>query len=244
MAEYTYHSLRDSYNLSSYLVLGPADTRSRDVVDITRQALAGRISFLQLRVKNGDAREITELARRMAQEIADAGQSDRVPLVIDDRVDVAWQCRQMGIKVDGVHIGQDDMVPQLARTLLGPDAIIGLSAKTISEVEAANMLPTGTIDYLGAGPLHPTTTKPDCIVGDATGEPGTLSLQDINRLCTASKYPVVIGGGVKATDIADLAATKAAGWFVVSAIAGAEDPLTATKKLVDSWQAERQERQQ
>ena len=70
--------------------------------------------------------------------------------VVDDRVDAALEARAKGIKVDGVHIGQDDLDPVVARKLLGPDAIIGLSAKTVDEVREANHLPEDTIDYVGA----------------------------------------------------------------------------------------------
>lgn len=234
--------MRDHFDLSSYLVLGPADTKSWPVADIVREALAGGITFVQIRVKPGDAKTITELARQAADVIAEAGKSDTVPLVIDDRVDVAWQCRDMGIKVDGVHIGQDDMNPVEVRKLLGPDAIIGLSCKVLDEVKAANALPAGTIDYIGAGPLHPSTTKPDCIVIGADHKRHTQDTESINALCTESRYPIVVGGGVKLEDLPDLAQTEAAGWFVVSAIAGADDPQATTKAMVDSWAAARAQR--
>ncbi|WEV69738.1 thiamine phosphate synthase [Bifidobacterium sp. ESL0775] len=235
-------SMRNRFDLSSYLVLGPADTKSRPVPDIVRQALAGGITFVQIRVKPGDARDITEIARQTAEVIAQAGASETVPLVIDDRADVAWQCRDMGIKIDGVHIGQDDMNPVEARKLLGRDAIIGLSCKVLDEVKATNALPVGTIDYIGAGPLHPSTTKPDCIVIGADHKRHTQDTESINALCTQSHYPIVVGGGVKLEDLPDLAQTKAAGWFVVSAIAGADDPQVTTKAMVDSWNAARAKR--
>ncbi|MDF7664220.1 thiamine phosphate synthase [Bifidobacterium sp. ESL0763] len=235
-------SMRQGFDLSSYLVLGPADTKSRPVAEIVRQALAGGITFVQVRVKHGDAREITETVRQVAVVIAEAGKSGSVPLVIDDRVDVAWQCRDMGIKVDGVHIGQDDMDPVEARKLLGLDAIIGLSCKVLDEVRAANDLPAGTIDYIGAGPLHPSTTKPDCIVIGADHQRHTQDTESINALCAESQVPIVVGGGVKPEDLPDLARTGAAGWFVVSAIAGADDPQATAKSMVESWDAARANR--
>lgn len=234
--------MRDRFDLSSYLVLGPADTKSRPVADIVREALAGGITFVQIRVKPGDAKTITELAHQAADVIAEAGKSDTVPLVIDDRVDVVWQCRDMGIKVDGVHIGQDDMNPVEARKLLGPEAIIGLSCKVLDEVKVANTLPAGTIDYIGAGPLHPSSTKPDCIVIGADHKRHTQDTESINALCTESRYPIVVGGGVKLEDLPELAQTEAAGWFVVSAIAGADDPQATTKAMVDSWAEARAKR--
>ncbi|WEV53377.1 thiamine phosphate synthase [Bifidobacterium sp. ESL0704] len=238
----SFASMRKNFDLSSYLVLGPADTKSRPVPDIVQQALAGGITFVQIRVKPGDARDITEIARQSAEVIAQAGASQSVPLVIDDRVDAAWQCRDMGIKVDGVHIGQDDLNPTEARKLLGPDAIIGLSCKVLDEVKAANALPADTIDYIGAGPLHPSTTKPDCIVIGADHQRHTQDTESINALCRESNYPIVVGGGVKLEDLPDLAQTQAAGWFVVSAIAGADDPEATTKAMVDSWNTSRSKR--
>ena len=89
--------------------------------------------------------------------------------VIDDRADVVWQARRKGIKVDGVHIGQTDMEPREARALLGDEAIVGLSAETESLVRLINELPDGCIDYIGAGPLHVSTTKPEASVGGNDG---------------------------------------------------------------------------
>lgn len=98
------------------------------------------------------------MARDIAQVIENNGKSDSVAFVIDDRVDVVWQARHKGIKVDGVHIGQTDLEPQEARALLGEDAIVGLSAETESLVKLINELPAGCIDYIGAGLLHVSTT--------------------------------------------------------------------------------------
>jgi thiamine-phosphate diphosphorylase len=236
-------SMRATFDLSSYLALGPADTKSRPVADIVRQALAGGITFIQIRVKPGDARTITELARQSADAIAQAEKTNTVALVIDDRVDAAWQCRDMGIKVDGVHVGQDDMDAVETRKLLGPDAIIGLSCNTIEEVKAANALPADTIDYIGAGPLHISATKPDCVVIDPDDDTRrTLDGKSINALCSKSQYPTVIGGGVQLDDLPNLARTQAAGWFAVSAITTANDPQAMTKRMVDSWNTARTER--
>ena len=97
----------------------------------------------------------------------------------------------------------------------------------------ANHLPEGTIDYIGAGPLHMTATKPESMIVDENGDITTLNVSSIDEMRTMSKYPLIVGGGVKADDIPMLAKTKADGWFVVSAIAGATDPEQATRRLVD-----------
>ena len=237
--EYPYASMRDSFDLSAYFVVGPEDCKGRPLTDVVDQALRGGATFIQLRAKEADASELTDMARDIAQIIEDNEKSDSVAFVIDDRADVVWQARRKGIKVDGVHIGQSDMEPREARALLGDEAIVGLSAETESLVRLINELPDGCIDYIGAGPLHVSSTKPEASVGGNDGSGKTLDAAQINTICSASEFPVVVGGGVTAADMAMLAGTKAAGWFAVSAIAGAEDPEAATREMVSGWKAVR-----
>lgn len=239
MNRFPYPTMRDRFDLRAYFVVGPDDTKGRPVADVVAAALRGGATFIQLRAKHADARELTAMAEAIAAVIAQAGKADTVAFVIDDRVDAAWQCRELGIKVDGVHIGQDDMAPEQARALLGPDAIIGLSAETLPHIEAANALPSGAIDYIGAGPLHYTATKPDAAAVEADGTKHALGIAGAQLLCEASRYPVVVGGGVHADDVPALARTAAAGWFVVSAIAAADDPERATRELLQAWTAVR-----
>ena len=158
MNNYPFASMRGCFDMSAYFVVGPQDCKGRPVTDVVDDALRGGATFIQLRAKDADAKDITEMARDIAQIIEDDGKSDSVAFVIDDRVDVVWQARNKGIKVDGVHIGQTDMEPREARALLGEDAIVGLSAETESLVKLINELPNGCIDYIGAGPLHVSTT--------------------------------------------------------------------------------------
>jgi phosphomethylpyrimidine synthase len=231
--------MRDNFDLSAYFVVGPEDTKGRPIADVVEEAVRGGATFIQLRAKNADAKELTTMAQDIAQIIEDNDRADTVAFVIDDRADVVWQCRSKGVKVDGVHIGQTDMEPRQVRTLLGPDAIIGLSAETESLVSLINELPAGCIDYIGAGPLHRSTTKPEAIVVEDDGSKHLLTLDLINTICEASDYPVVVGGGVGLQDIAPLASTKAAGWFVVSAIAGTDDPQAATRAMLDAWRGVR-----
>lgn len=239
MNRFPYPTMRDRFDLRAYFVVGPDDTKGRPVADVVAAALRGGATFIQLRAKHADARELTAMAEAIAAVIAQAGKADTVAFVIDDRVDAAWQCRELGIKVDGVHIGQDDMAPEQARALIGPDAIIGLSAETLPHIEAANALPSGTIDYIGAGPLHYTATKPDAAAVEADGTKHALGIAGAQLLCEASRYPVVVGGGVHADDVPALARTAAAGWFVVSTIAAADDPERATRELLQAWIAVR-----
>lgn len=239
MNRFPYPTMRDRFDLRAYFVVGPDDTKGRPVADVVAAALRGGATFIQLRAKHADARELTAMAEAIAAVIVQAGKADTVAFVIDDRVDAAWQCRELGIKVDGVHIGQDDMMPEQARALLGPDAIIGLSAETLPHIKTANALPDGTIDYIGAGPLHYTATKPDAAAVEADGTKHALGIAGAQLLCEASRYPVVVGGGVHADDVPALARTAADGWFVVSAIAAADDPERATRELLQAWIAVR-----
>lgn len=239
MNRFPYPTMRDRFDLRAYFVVGPDDTKGRPVADVVAAALRGGATFIQLRAKHADARDLTAMAESIAAVIAQAGKADTVAFVIDDRVDAAWQCRELGIKVDGVHIGQDDMMPEQARAMLGPDAIIGLSAETLPHIKTANALPDGTIDYIGAGPLHYTATKPDAAAVEADGTKHALGIAGAQLLCEASRYPVVVGGGVHADDVPALARTAADGWFVVSAIAAADDPERATRELLQAWIAVR-----
>ena len=170
--EYPYASMRDSFDLSAYFVVGPEDCKGRPLTDVVDQALHGGATFIQLRAKEADASELTDMARDIAQIIEDNEKSDSVAFVIDDRADVVWQARRKGIKVDGVHIGQTDMEPREARALLGDEAIVGLSAETESLVRLINELPDGCIDYIGAGPLHVSTTKPEEASSPKSGKSG------------------------------------------------------------------------
>lgn len=125
MSNYPYASMRDSFDLSAYFVVGPQDCKGRPITDVIDDALRGGASFIQLRVKDADAKDLTDMARDIAQIIEDNNKSD------------PWHSYRRpcgrglagprkGIKVDGVHIGQTDMEPREARALLGEDAIVGL----------------------------------------------------------------------------------------------------------------------
>ena len=128
--EYPYASMRDSFDLSAYFVVRPEDCKGRPLTDVVDQALHGGATFIQLRAKEADASELTDMARDIAQIIEDNEKSDSVAFVIDDRADVVWQARRKGIKVDGVHIGQTDMEPREARALLGSSTSCPTAAST------------------------------------------------------------------------------------------------------------------
>ena len=226
--------MRGKFDLSAYLVIGPENTDGCPVARVIAEAVQAGFTFVQIRAKHAEAREIIELTRAAADVIAAQGKSDSVALVINDRLDAVLAAREQGIKVDGVHVGQGDIPPDVCRKYLGADAIVGLSARTTDLLDYAAHCDTTCIDYFGAGPLHATPTKPEA-GRTATGEIVTRSLDELRDLHRVSPVPVVVGGGVKASDLPTLRATGVEGFFVVSAVAGAAHPYAAAEEMVRVW---------
>ncbi|MDO5037683.1 MAG: thiamine phosphate synthase [Tissierellia bacterium] len=226
---------RQNFSIKAYLVVGPENTLGRDPLDIIRQAIEAGFSFIQVRSKEASARELIDLTCRTAQIIEDMGAEDRVALVVNDRLDVVLAARDRGAKVDGIHVGQSDIPVEVCRNHLGPDALVGLSADTQDLMTYVKTENVEDIDYFGAGPLRFTPTKPNCGY-DREGTFHERSFGEIEELEKISQLPLVIGGGVKLADIPGLKKTGVAGFFVVSAVAGAEDPYQAAKDLVAAWE--------
>lgn len=229
-------TMRDNLDISAYLVLGPENTLGRPVADVVEQALDAGFTCMQIRSKVCSVRDLIEYTAQAADVIARAGKSDQVALLIDDRLDAVLAARERGIKCDGVHVGQSDIPVDVCRKLLGPDAIVGLSARCEEMLEYVKTADMSLVDYLGVGPLHETATKPDCGMDD-DGRVITRSLEELADLHRVSPKPIVVGGGVKAADIPALAKTGVEGFFVVSAVCSAEDPRAAAAELVDAWRA-------
>ena len=226
--------MRNKFDLSAYLVIGPENTNGRPIARVIAEAVCAGFTFVQIRAKHTDAREIIDLTRAAADVIAAQEKSDTVTLVVNDRLDVVLAAREQGVKVDGVHVGQTDIPPDVCRKHLGADAIIGLSARTSELLDYVSHCDTSCIDYFGAGPLHATPTKPEAGC-TASGEIVTRSLEELTQLHRISPVPVVVGGGVKAADLPALKATGVEGFFVVSAVAGAMHPYAAAEELVRIW---------
>lgn len=226
--------MRNKFDLSAYLVIGPENTNGRPIARVIAEAVCAGFTFVQIRAKHTDAREVIGLTRAAADVIAAQGRSDCVALVVNDRLDVVLAAREQGVKVDGVHVGQTDIPPDVCRKYLGADAIIGLSARTSELLDYVSHCDTSCIDYFGAGPLHATPTKPEA-GRTASGEIVTRSLEELTQLHRISPVPVVVGGGVKAADLPALKATGVEGFFVVSAVAGAMHPYAAAEELVRIW---------
>jgi thiamine-phosphate pyrophosphorylase len=180
-------------------------------VELTRLAIKGGADTIQFRQKSGSTREMIEVAKQMKQLCAENG----VTFIVNDRVDVA-----IAAKVDAVHLGQDDFTIPLARKLLGEDVIIGGSASTIEE--ARECLSEGA-DYVGFGPVYPTTSKDDA--SPVTGIPM------LKQVVEAVPLPIIVIGGVSAENIPEVMRAGAHGIAVISAVCCQEDPEEATRAL-------------
>ncbi len=224
-------------DVSAYLVVGRENTNGRPVSKIVEGAVKAGFTCVQIRSKIASAREMLEDCRECAQVIAALGKSDSVALLVDDRLDIVLAAREQGIKVDGIHVGQSDIPVKVCRKYLGKDSIIGLSGPTKNLLEFVKTSDVSDIDYFGAGPVHETATKPDCGLDKESGKVIIKTLDEIKQLGAESQIPVVVGGGVKLNDIASLRKTGVHGFFVVSAVAGADDPYQAAKALCDAWRA-------
>lgn len=227
-------SMRNRFDLSAYLVVGPENTKGRPVVSVIKDGVEAGFTCVQIRSKIASAQELIQLTREASEVIAQLGKSQEVTLLVNDRLDVVLAARKQGIKVDGIHVGQSDIPVDVCREYLGEDAVIGLSSRTHEMLEYIKTADVSQVDYFGVGPLHETMTKPDCGL-DVDGKVVTRSLEEIAELVQLSKVPVVVGGGVKLGDIPPLARTGVAGFFVVSAVSEAENPKQAAAELVKAW---------
>lgn len=208
--------------LPLYLVTDTRLCGDRGTAAVVAEAVAGGVTCVQVRDKDAPARDLLALLTSVAEAAA-----GRVPVLLNDRVDVYLAARAAGAAVDGVHIGQSDLPPQLVRRLAGGDAIIGLSAASSAELREAAGFAAGTVDYLGVGAIHPTSTKPD--------HPRPLGVAGFAAAAAAAPLPCVAIGGISAADVPGLKAAGAAGVAVVSAICAAADPAAAARELAAQW---------
>lgn len=226
-------SIRERLNISAYLVIGPENC-TRPVEEVVASAVSEGFTCVQIRSKVASAREMISILKKSAAAIHNLGKSNSVALLVDDRLDVVLAAREVGIKVDGVHVGQSDIPVDVCRKFLGADSVVGLSARTEELIDYVRTADVSQIDYFGAGPLHQTPTKLDA-GKTADGKFITHGFEEIASLVKVSPIPVVVGGGVKLKDIPALRATKVQGFFVVSAVASADDPKLAARELVNAW---------
>lgn len=199
-----------NYNLKLYFITDSTGFCEEEFLYRVEEALKGGVTFLQLREKEKTTREYIALAKKV-QKLA---KKYHIPLIIDDRLDVA-----LAVDADGVHLGQSDMPVSIARNILGEDKIIGATAKTVEQAKEA--WKQGA-DYLGVGAIYPTTTKVKTIL---------TSREMLADICKAVPIPVNAIGGLNADNLDVLKGIPIAGICVVSAIMKAEKPDQAAKRL-------------
>jgi thiamine-phosphate pyrophosphorylase len=203
-------------DLRLYALVDPEHSGGRDLVELARLVALGGATLVQLRDKRSDTRVMVERARALKAALAPF----HVPLLINDRVDVA-----LAAGSDGVHVGQDDMAVADARRLLGGAAIIGLSIKTIEQAEA---VPIELIDYAGIGGVFATTSKdnPKPPIG-----PNGLARVAAALRRRAPGFPVCGIAGIEARNAGEVIAAGADGVAVISALSLQRDPQAAAREL-------------
>lgn len=199
------------FDLSLYLVLDPDLSLPLGMVETARMAVAGGVTLVQLRDKNASTVQMIETGRALKAALHGTG----VPLIVNDDVEAA-----IAIGADGLHVGQGDMDAQTARRRIGPDMILGLSVET--EALAAAVDPA-VVDYVGAGPVFATATKP--------GHKPPVGMEGLDRLVAATPLPAVAIGGLKVDHVEAVLRAGAQGLAVVSAICGQPDPRAAAFEL-------------
>ena len=206
--------MKPAINYSIYLVTDHNCLQGRDFLGCIENALQGGVTLVQLREKNVDG----GIFLQRAVAVKNLCDKYNVPLLINDRIDVALAC-----KAAGVHLGQDDIPPSAARAILGPDAIIGVSAHSCEEALAAEK---DGADYLGVGAVFPTNSKDDA------SEVGLNMLKEIQQI---SKLPIVGIGGINAQNYTQVRAAGAQGAAIISGILGVnniEDEVSKIKMTI------------
>lgn len=204
--------MSNTFDISLYLVLDTSLCSGLDNVLATAQAaLDEGITMLQLRSEHMTGREWIEVGTPLKQLLT----AYSVPLIINNRLDLA-----LALEADGVHMGQKDLPPHLVRKILGPDKILGLSISTLAELAS---VPVDLVDYLGIGPVFPTTSKQN------TAPP--LGIEGLKHMVQHKQTPAVGIGGVTPMNITQVLSTGIEGVGVVSAICGQKSPAEATRKL-------------
>ena len=198
-------------DLSLYLVTDKSDDVEGFLKTI-EDGIKGGVSVVQIREKTAETLDFYNLALKVKEITA----KYNVPLIINDRVDVA-----LAIDADGVHVGQSDMPCDVTRRLIGEDKILGVSAATIEEAQKAEK---GGADYIGTGAVFPTATKDDA---------PKITKKDLKDVVDSINIPVVAIGGITLENAHELSDTGIAGLSVVSAIMSAENPKKSSEELLN-----------
>lgn len=198
------------FDTSLYFITDSTGFSESEFLGRVEAALKGGVTILQLREKNRSTREYIAIA----EKVHAVALRYNVPLIIDDRVDVA-----IAVDAEGVHLGAEDMTVEMARKILGEDKIIGATAKNVPW--AMDVVRQGA-DYLGVGAIYPTTTKVKTVL---------TSTETLNDICRAVSVPVNAIGGLNRDNIDILSGIPISGICAVSAIMKADDPMAAAAEL-------------
>lgn len=207
--------MKPQFDLTLYLVTDPR-LSGGDLPGKVEAAIQGGVTLVQLREKEADSRKFLDTALR----VREVTERYRVPLIINDRIDIALAC-----DAAGVHLGQQDIPCAIARKILGPDKLIGVTAKTVKQALQAEQ---DGADYLGCGALFPSGAKPEA-------QPMTLST--LSEILAAVHIPVTAIGGISADNVHLPVEAGANGVAVVSAILGQPDVCAAARKLREKIEA-------
>ena len=200
---------------SLYLVTDRSILKGRDLFQAVEEAIAGGVTLVQLREKNISSFDFYTIALKMKELV----NSYNVPLIINDRLDIA-----LAVDADGLHVGQEDLPPAVARKLLGPEKILGYS---VGNPEQARRGERDGADYLGAGTVFPTGSKAD------TGEP--IGPEGLRAIKQAVAIPVVGIGGIEISNLEKVKAAGVDGISLISAILGSNDIEAASRQLINLW---------
>ena len=198
------------FDSTLYFITDSTGVEENDFLEKVEAALKGGVTLLQLREKDRTTREYLSLAGKVHALV----KTYNVPLIIDDRIDIA-----MAVHAEGVHLGQSDMPISIARSLVGKDMIIGATAKTVPQAIEAE---EGGADYLGVGAIYPTTTHVKTVI---------TPVSTLDEICASVDIAVNAIGGLNAYNLSVLEQSDISGICVVSAIMKAEDPMKAAKTL-------------
>ena len=213
--------MRSNVDYTLYLVTDRALMSTKTLEEAVQQAINGGCTMIQLREKEVSSLEFyqTSLSIKAITE------KHKVPLIINDRVDIA-----LAVNADGVHIGQSDLPANVVRKLVGSGMLMGVSVSTVQE--AIQAVKDGA-DYVGVGAMYPTDSKTDT---------NLVSINELQRIRKAVSIPIVVIGGVNKKTVPDFAGTGIDGLAVISAVISQEDLTAASKDLIKLFRDINQDR--
>jgi thiamine-phosphate pyrophosphorylase len=214
--------MKDPGSWNIYLVTDRAFSKGRSTLEIVEAAVAGGVSAVQLREKDLGTRDFYEEGLRIRDFLRSSG----VPLIINDRIDLA-----LALDADGVHLGQSDMPLDVARRILGPDRLIGVSVEKPEHINDEAMI---YANYLGISPIFLTSTKPELDT--------SWGVEGLRRVRSLTKLPLVGIGSIKLENAAEVIKAGADCVAVVTAIVAADDPREATRLLLEEVRAGKRDR--